>query len=104
MKNAITPTLTIIKNNLGRVFGGYSDQTWSSVTNWKASEKAWLFSIDEKQKFPIIGQKISSAIYTHSDYGLVFGVGHDICIALPRANDSESSQHSKATQVLDRLI
>jgi len=54
-------TLTIAKSNFGKVFGGYSDQTWNNTNNYKASQKAWLFSIDEKQKFPIMSHGTASA-------------------------------------------
>jgi len=75
-------TLTIAKSNLGKVFGGYSDQTWNVTNNYKASQKTWLFSIDEKQKFPIMSHGHASAIYAQTNYGPTFGSGHDLFISL----------------------
>jgi hypothetical protein len=75
-------TLTIAKSNFGKVFGGYSDQTWNNTNNYKASQKAWLFSIDEKQKFPIMSHGAASAVYTYPNYGPTWGSGHDLYIYL----------------------
>jgi len=75
-------TLTIAKSNFGKVFGGYSDQTWDNTNNYKASSKAWLFSIDEKQKFPIMSHGTASAMYTYQNYGPTWGSGHDLYIYL----------------------
>jgi len=79
-------TLTIAKSNYGKVFGGYSDQTWNVTNNYKASQKAWLFSIDEKQKFPIMSHGQASAIYAQTNYGPTFGSGHDLYIYLAPQN------------------
>jgi len=66
-------TLTIAKNDLGRVFRGYSDQSWKAINGardgYKASHKAWLFSLDEKKKFPIKKDGISFAIYAFKTHG-----------------------------------
>ena len=57
-------TLTIIKSNTERVFGGFSDQTWKPTEIHKHSTKTWLFSLDEKEKYPIkAGLKPNSYCY-----------------------------------------
>jgi len=75
-------TLTVVKSDSGRVFGGYSDQTWNNTNNYKASQKTWLFSIDEKEKFPIMSTGSSMATFTSQGYGPTFGSGHDLYICL----------------------
>jgi len=86
-------TLVIAKSNYGKVFGGYSDQTWNGSYHPKTSEKSWLFSIDEKQKFPIMPGKIS--MYTHENNGPCFGSGHDLYLYLSHKNEApETSKQS----------
>jgi len=77
-----TATLTIAKSNHGKVFGGYSDQTWNVTNGQKISEKAWIFSLDEKRKFPIKPNKNTWAIATYQGCGPIFGSGPDLLISL----------------------
>ena len=40
------PTVTIVKNNYGKVFGGYTSVSWDSTTqNWKTDSASFLFSM-----------------------------------------------------------
>jgi len=83
-------TLTIVKSNLGKVFGGYSDQKWTVTNNYKQSDKTWLFSIDEKEKFPVKKGNTQS-VYCNQGYGPTFGGGHDLYICLNAANFGQQS-------------
>ncbi len=76
-------TITIIKNNLNCVFGGYASSAWNSDGNYIEDPNAFLFSLRRagvsfKDKFTV---KIAEyALYGHSNYGPIFGGGHDINI------------------------
>ena len=75
------PTVTIIKSNYGKVFGGFTDVAWDSTTNaFKKTTKAFVFSIDRKGKYFVKPGNESNAIYSYSSYGPSFGSGHDIHI------------------------
>jgi len=43
-------TLVIVESVNGKRFGGYSDQTWNGISEWKSSSNCFLFSIDGKEK------------------------------------------------------
>jgi len=84
-------TLTIVKSQSGRIFGGYSDQTWNVTSNYKSSTKTWLFSIDEREKFPIMSSGAPHATYTLDGYGPSFGSGHDLHINFSSPSSSYSN-------------
>lgn len=84
------PTLTIVKSTQGKIFGGFSDQKWTVTNNYKQSDKTWLFSIDEKEKFPV-KKGNTQAIYAQTNYGPTFGGGHDLYICLQQGGLGQSS-------------
>jgi hypothetical protein len=72
------PTIVIIKNNYGKIFGGYNPQAWSKpdpTLSWLLksdfSKETFIFSISMKRKFALIDQM--AAIMAHKDYGISFG-------------------------------
>jgi hypothetical protein len=76
-------TITIIKNNLNYVFGGYASSAWNSSNTWINDPNAFLFSLRRagvsfKDKSTV--KLASSALYGYSSYGPTFGGGHDIYI------------------------
>ena len=75
---------------LEEFFGGFSDQSWEGRYDYKKSTKAWLFSLDEKEKYPIKNDPKSNihAIYTNKSYGPTFGNGHDLCVSLNNLGSS----------------
>ena len=78
-----TNTITIIKNNLNYVFGGYSSESWDSSSRHIYDPKAFLFSLrrDGKSyndKFTIKNSEY--ALYGLSSYGPTFGEGHDLYV------------------------
>lgn len=75
------PTITIIKSHNGKVFGGYSDQTWNVTNNYKNSTNTWIFSMDAKEKYVQKSGQAHYAVYCNTNYGPTFGGGHDIYIA-----------------------
>ncbi len=78
-------TITIIKNNLNYVFGGFASSAWNSSNDYINDPNAFLFSIRRagvsfKDKFTV--KQAQYALYVNPDYGPTFGSGsgHDICI------------------------
>jgi hypothetical protein len=76
-------TITIIKNNLNYVFGGYASSEWNSYGNYIIDPNAFLFSLKRngtsfKDKFIITNPNY--ALYGHTNYGPTFGNGHDLHI------------------------
>ncbi len=75
-------TITIIKNNLNNVFGGYASSAWNCSGSIN-DPNAFLFSLRRagvsfKDKFTV--KSAVDALYGHSGYGPTFGGGHDIFI------------------------
>jgi hypothetical protein len=76
-------TITIIKNNLNYVFGGYASSAWNSSYDYINDPNAFLFSlrgegVSFKDKFTI--KQTEYAFCGSSSYGPIFGGGKDICI------------------------
>ena len=82
-------TLTVAKSKSGNIFGGYSDQSWKIIHNYKKSNKCWLFSIDHQEKYPV-KKNSSQSIYTYANYGPTFGGGHDLYLNLSSNNTASS--------------
>ena len=81
-------TLTIFKaKQSSYIFGGFSSVSWESPANgkYKSDPNAFIFSLTNKENQPIKMKidpnKHEYAIGCHSEYGPIFGGGHDICIA-----------------------
>ena len=69
-------TVSIIKNNLNYVFGGYTSEKWTSNDEFITDKNAFIFSLRKKgdsnnQKFKI--KNVEFAIYGDSNYGPTFG-------------------------------
>jgi len=75
-----SPTITFIKSQIhGRVFGGYTEQTWDgSPGSHKSDNRAFLFSLTHNEKYPVVQHQY--AICTDSTFCCVFGMRQDICI------------------------
>ncbi len=76
-------TITIIKNNLDYVFGGYASSAWNSSNDYINDPNAFLFSLRRagvsfKEKFTV--KHAHFALNGKPDYGPTFGGGHDIHI------------------------
>ena len=78
-----TNTITIIRNNLNYVFGGYASASWDSSSVWTNYPNAFLFSLrsDGKsynEKFTI--KNHAFALFNNSNYRPTFGCGSDLYI------------------------
>ena len=67
------PTITVMKSKAGRVFGGFSMQSWHSDSRFKADERAFIYSIDRQQIYRVIHAK--NALCCTSNWGPCFGFG-----------------------------
>ena len=70
------PTITVMKSKAGRVFGGFTMQSWDSRdwesdSKWKADEKAFIYSIDRQQIYRVIDSQ--KALFCRKDKGPMFG-------------------------------
>ncbi len=75
-------TITIIKNNLNYVFGGYASSAWHSSGTWINDPNAFLFSLRRagvsfKDKFTV--KKAAKALTGSSNNGPIFGNDIYIC-------------------------
>mmetsp|Transcript_10266 Transcript_10266/g.8814 ORF Transcript_10266/g.8814 Transcript_10266/m.8814 type:complete len:142 (+) Transcript_10266:928-1353(+) len=73
-------TLTIVKSNLNKIFGGYTDKSWKGSGSYVQSNDSWIFSITEKSYFKLKGSNNIYAILPSPGYGPTFGGGHDFYI------------------------
>ncbi len=75
-------TLIIIKSASGNIFGGYTEKTWNHPASWKADPNSFIFSLMNKFNRPLkIKCTGNDAIFSSSDYGIIFGDGHTIYIS-----------------------
>ena len=88
-------TLTVIKTSVGKRFGGFSVGEWSSEQNYIYDEKAFLFSIDNKELYFVKKEQSQYAILCNKNYGPSFGKGPDLNISSNcRNNSSYAKQDS----------
>jgi hypothetical protein len=86
-------TISIIKNNLNYVFGGYASSAWNSSDKHINDPNAFLFSLRRagvsfKDKFTV--QRAEDALYGNSIFGPAFG-SYDILI-ITQSNTSIGSK------------
>jgi len=78
------PTITLASATTGKIFGGFTDQDWTVISNYKPTSNAFLFSITNKEKYFIKQsntQGTNHATYTNANYLPTFGGGHDLYFA-----------------------
>ena len=76
-------TISIIKNNLNNVFGGFASSAWNSAGQYINDPNAFLFSlrrggVSYKDKFTV--KNAGYALRGSPIYGPTFGGGHDFHI------------------------
>ena len=88
-------TLTVIKTSVGKRFGGFTQAEWSNEEGYIPDEKAFLFSIDDKEFYWIKKEETKYAIFCNQAYGPAFGRGPDFYISSNcRNNSSYTKQES----------
>ena len=82
--DGIANTISIIRNNLNYVFGGYASSAWK---NWGyiSDPNSYIFSLRRngksfKDKFTIKNVDGCTALYGCTACGPSFGRGHDFCV------------------------
>jgi hypothetical protein len=69
-------TLIIIKSTNGNVFGGYTEQSWEHIGNYKADRNAFIFSLINLENKPLkIKWLKNNAIGCFRNHGPIFGGG-----------------------------
>ena len=72
-------TITLVRSENGRRFGGYTSISWDkNIGNYNSTGDNFLFSLDARKYY-----KNSSGnyhTYHHPSYGATFGSGHDLYI------------------------
>ena len=76
------PTVSIIKNEKGYIFGGYTSINWQGGDSWRSAPDSFIFTLTNMYniaptKFPNTN---SDSIHDYSSYGPTFGGGCDIHI------------------------
>ncbi|XP_060600190.1 interferon-induced protein 44-like, partial [Ruditapes philippinarum] len=77
------PTVTVLYNQQGSVYGGFAPVSWNSSNQWINNTSAFLYQLrfsgnEKSTKFPIKSANYQNALYCHQSYGPTFGGGHDI--------------------------
>ena len=70
------PTVSLIKNDKGHIFGGYASISWTSIEGNKNAPKSFLFTLSnmyntQPTKFP--SQNDGKEVYHEKNYGPIFG-------------------------------
>jgi hypothetical protein len=75
-------TLIIIKSEHGNVFGGYTEQDWTSTESSKTDNNSFIFSLINKDNKPLKLKCLDAlkAICCSFDHGPIFGLGPGIRI------------------------
>ena len=71
------PTVTILKNQFGKIIGGYTSSPWSlggSIADHSAT--TFVFSMNLNKRFPINAERCEYALFGYQSYCAVFGGGH----------------------------
>ncbi|KAK3577662.1 hypothetical protein CHS0354_000090 [Potamilus streckersoni] len=87
------PTITVLYNTDGSVFGGYTSVPWRSSGAYQIDYNSFLFRLRyngrrKYTKFPTKGG--TNAIYDIGGYGPCFGGGHDLITFTTIANKSDN--------------
>ena len=85
------PTVTVLYNQQGSVYGGYTGVHWDQSGTYGNDSTAFLFQLQYNgsatvNKFPC--KQSGEALCRHSSYGPVFGSGHDLYTFTGTVNNS----------------
>ena len=93
-----SPTLILIKTKTGYKFGGYTTVEWDMTGNYtfKKDENAFIFSINNKQKFNIKKGFENNSICGDPNH-FAFGGGHNLTIWDNFFSNDNSKDYSYGT-------
>ena len=86
------PSIIFIKITNGRRIGGYTSISWTSDNKFEKDEQAFLFSLDNKEKYELNKNQIQFSVAHFENYGPTFGSGYGLFIANDYKGDGNSSQ------------
>ena len=94
-------TITIVKNNLNYVFGGYASRAWHSNGGFIEDGNAFIFSlrrngISTNEKYKVTRPQYAYGYSSSSDWLFCFGGGHDIAVI-----SNSNTQHGSHTDFGD---
>jgi hypothetical protein len=72
------PTITLIKSEFGKTFGGYTNLSWSKKGWISGTGKSFIFQLDHNTKHSCI--KKEKELFGDNEYLVAFGEGADIGI------------------------
>jgi len=77
------PTVTVLYNPQGSVYGGYTGQSWNSAGQYINDPTAFLYQLrfsgnEQRNKFPVVHSRSGNAIYSITSRGPTFGGGHNL--------------------------
>ena len=88
------PTIIFIKLNNGKRIGGYTSVSWNSKNEFQEDEKAFLFSLDRKEKYELNKKQIQYAVGHYEKYGPTWGSGYGLYISNNYKTDENFSQEN----------
>jgi hypothetical protein len=74
------PTITLVRDDQGRCFGGYSGVNWSTNGSWQNDSTAFMFSFNRNKKVMSKYHQYSTYNGDRQHYGPTFGGGHDMIL------------------------
>ena len=74
------PTISLIKNNKGRLFGGFTSVPWRSDNSFSPDPHAFLFSLTTKTFHRLTKSLTDKAIFMNGEFMMIYGCG-DVMIA-----------------------
>ena len=74
------PTMTVIKNNLNQVYGGYAPISWTSKNGYTVTTGSFLYSVTNNTKFPYY-KNSGNSMYDQVGYGPTWGGNHDLYVS-----------------------
>lgn len=91
----------------GNIFGGYTEATWNDDLNVKTDNKAFIFSLINKENKPVKVNvskgKEKYAVVGHKDYWQVFGSGTSNNIVICDNSNSSDKNYSNFGYCYDAL-
>ena len=74
------PTITLVRDNHGRCFGGYTSTHWSSSGSYQYDNAAFMFSFNRDKKVMVRHPQYATYNGDARVYGPTFGGGHDMIL------------------------
>ena len=79
------PTIVLCKNDREHIFGGYASISWTGQGGYHSAPNSFLFTLTniyglKPTKFQLKNNNDGNSIYHGSQYGAIFGQGHDLYI------------------------